>query len=161
SQEEYQFVANHFKLVTQVSYEQQMIFETLLYEHQKKKVPSKLLHYLIEMTKLKSATHTIIGQYILALYRKKVVMLKETNKIHHFIVSNVMNDASHTLQVVFFELLFKIWQKIIENPQQQKMIVIDESYFMFSESNYAILELLRNIVKRARKYNAAVGIITQ
>ena len=92
-------------------------------------------------------------------------MLAETNSVQqknvHFVLTELFEKRQKEIQETLLHLLEQIWQYCNLENTQAKMLVIDESYFLFAAENQQVVSFLRNIIKRARKYNLAIGIVTQ
>ncbi|MGL5042211.1 MAG: helicase HerA domain-containing protein [Culicoidibacterales bacterium] len=155
------FLCHHFTLQTDAGYNLQQLFRQLLLSYTQKEYKT-LDFFPVFLADIPNLDKTI-SYYITDLLSKDVVE-KDTignSKVHHFILNKVIDISNKQVNIILYETLYFIWKQLKNNKSTAKMFVIDESYFLFSRENYVVAQLLRNIVKRARKYNVSVGIITQ
>ncbi|MBO5239621.1 MAG: DUF87 domain-containing protein [Lachnospiraceae bacterium] len=73
-----------------------------------------------------------------------------------------LNDASDRIKrTQYFNILTWAWNEISKNRNQRVILVCDEAYLLVDQQIPQSLIFLRNAMKRARKYEAAIWVITQ
>lgn len=73
-----------------------------------------------------------------------------------------LNDASNRIKrAQYFNLLTWAWHVISRNRSEKVILVCDEAYLLVDPEIPQSLIFLRNSMKRARKYEAAIWVITQ
>lgn len=73
-----------------------------------------------------------------------------------------LNDASDRIKrTQYFNLLTWAWKEISRNRQERVILVCDEAYLLVDPDIPQSLIFLRNAMKRARKYEAGIWVITQ
>ena len=60
----------------------------------------------------------------------------------------------------YFNLLTYCWEQMSRNREERVLLICDESYLMIDQKVPQSLVYLRNVMKRARKYEAALAIIS-
>lgn len=60
----------------------------------------------------------------------------------------------------YFNLLTYCWEQMSRNREERVMLICDEAYLMIDQKVPQSLVYLRNMMKRARKYEAALAIIS-
>ena len=78
----------------------------------------------------------------------------------NFAVQSLMEGAKSTRDAVLFNVITYIWNHIIAT-QRNTLLTVDELYLMIDRDNPTFIIYLRNIMKRARKYNAVVLLASQ
>jgi len=151
---------NQFKILANPSYKILMEFDSLLAKFRKNDNNSSLLGFFLESYQKRTISIEIM-QFILSFERRSKLAYNPNKTVQHFVVKEAAHTNNGTIQLAFFELLFYLWEQMLADTTEHKMLVIEESYFIFDKDNYFTVELLRNIAKRARKYNVSLVIITQ
>lgn len=73
-----------------------------------------------------------------------------------------LNDASNRIKrAQYFNLLTWAWHVISRNRSEKVILVCDEAYLLVDPDIPQSLIFLRNSMKRVRKYEAAIWVITQ
>lgn len=73
-----------------------------------------------------------------------------------------LNDASDRIKrTQYFNILTWAWNEISKNRNERVILVCDEAYLLVDPEIPQALIFLRNAMKRARKYEAAIWVITQ
>lgn len=161
SEEGILFLQHHFSEQTHASYSCQQLFvhHLAMYRKENGRTLDGFYVYLIKQHNI----DTTIIFYIEHLMQRIPVQIKDiqSKQLSRFVLREVMDISSKETTILLYEMLYAIWKKMLEVQNQRKFLVIDESYLLFSRDNYIVAELLRNIIKRARKYNVSVGIISQ
>lgn len=60
----------------------------------------------------------------------------------------------------YFNLLTHCWEQMSRNREERVLLICDEAYLMIDPKVPQSLVYLRNVMKRARKYEGALGIIS-
>ena len=60
----------------------------------------------------------------------------------------------------YFNILTYDWEQMSRNREERVLLICDEAYLMIDQKVPQSLVYLRNVMKRARKYEAALGIIS-
>lgn len=60
----------------------------------------------------------------------------------------------------YFNILTYDWEQMSHDREERVLLICDEAYLMIDRSVPQSLVYLRNVMKRARKYEAALGIIS-
>lgn len=60
----------------------------------------------------------------------------------------------------YFNILTYDWEQMSRDREERVLLICDEAYLMIDRSVPQSLVYLRNVMKRARKYEAALGIIS-
>ncbi|MGL5434567.1 MAG: VirB4 family type IV secretion system protein [Lachnospiraceae bacterium] len=60
----------------------------------------------------------------------------------------------------YFNLLTYCWEQMSRNREERVLLICDEAYLMIDQKVPQSLVYLRNVMKRARKYEAALAIIS-
>lgn len=73
-----------------------------------------------------------------------------------------LNDSSDRIKrTQYFNILNWAWNEISSNRQERVILVCDEAYLLIDPNIPQSLIFLRNAMKRARKYEAAIWVISQ
>ncbi len=81
-----------------------------------------------------------------------------------FIVLNThaLNDAGDNIKrAQYYNILSWAWNEMTKDRNERVMLVADEAYLMIDENVPQAMVFLRNAMKRARKYEASVCVISQ
>lgn len=60
----------------------------------------------------------------------------------------------------YFNILTYDWEQMSRDRNERVLLICDEAYLMIDQKVPQSLVYLRNVMKRARKYEAALGIIS-
>ncbi|GBU11247.1 hypothetical protein AwErysi_08630 [Erysipelotrichaceae bacterium] len=158
------FYTHHFSLKTESIYAVQQEFKIHLEKYiamNKYGIEGFINHIKKEGIKLPPAC----DYYLKDLEKRLKIRLPEQQnnrwQHHHFVIKDIMDCHPKQIRLVLFELLHAMWMQAKSDKSRRKLFLIDESYLFFGRENYECVELLRSIMKRARKYQIAVGFITQ
>lgn len=73
---------------------------------------------------------------------------------------SLQDTSENVKRAQYFNLLSWCWQKLSANREERYMLYCDEAYLMIDPKVPQSLVFLRNVVKRSRKYEAGVAIIS-
>ncbi|WP_331489683.1 hypothetical protein [Tepidibacter hydrothermalis] len=73
---------------------------------------------------------------------------------------DLQNTSDNIKRTQYFNLLTWCWQQMSENRNEPVLLICDEAYLMIDPNVPQSLVFLRNVEKRARKYEAGVAIIS-
>ncbi|MGV8147312.1 MAG: VirB4 family type IV secretion system protein [Alkaliphilus sp.] len=73
---------------------------------------------------------------------------------------DLQNTSDNVKRTQYFNLLTWCWQQMSANRNEPVLLICDESYLMIDPNVPQSLVFLRNVEKRARKYEAGVVIIS-
>ena len=75
--------------------------------------------------------------------------------------TNALQGTSDNIKrAQYFNLLTYCWEQMSRNREEKVLLICDEAYLMIDQKVPQSLVYLRNVMKRARKYEAALGIIS-
>lgn len=75
--------------------------------------------------------------------------------------TNALQETSDNIKrTQYFNLLTWCWEHISRNREERVLLICDEAYLMIDQKVPQSLVYLRNMVKRARKYEGALAIIS-
>ena len=75
--------------------------------------------------------------------------------------TNALQETSDSIKrTQYFNLLTYCWEQMSRNREKRVLLICDEAYLMIDQKVPQSLVYLRNVMKRARKYEAALGIIS-
>lgn len=77
-----------------------------------------------------------------------------------FDTHDLQNTSDNVKRAQYFNLLTYCWQLMSENRKEKVLLICDEAYIMIDPKVPLSLVFLRNVEKRARKYEAAIAIIS-
>lgn len=77
-----------------------------------------------------------------------------------FDTHDLQNTSDNVKKTQYFNLLSYCWQLMSENRNEKVLLIADEAYIMIDPKVPQSLVFLRNVEKRARKYEAAVAVIS-
>ncbi len=86
--------------------------------------------------------------------------VKLTSRCICFDTHDLQNTSDHLKRTQYFNILTYCWQLISEDRDERVLLICDEAYLMIDPKVPQSLVFLRNVEKRARKYEAAVAIIS-
>ncbi|MDR2888713.1 MAG: DUF87 domain-containing protein [Lachnospiraceae bacterium] len=72
----------------------------------------------------------------------------------------LQETGDNTKRAQYFNILTYSWEQMSRDRSERVMFVCDEAYLMIDPKVPQSLVYLRNVMKRARKYEAALGIIS-
>lgn len=73
---------------------------------------------------------------------------------------DLQNTSDNIKRTQYFNLLTWCWQRMSEDRNEPVLLICDEAYLMIDPNVPQSLVFLRNVEKRARKYEAGVAIIS-
>lgn len=73
---------------------------------------------------------------------------------------DLQNTSDHIKRTQYFNILTWCWQQMSADRNEPVLLICDESYLMVDPNVPQSLVFLRNVEKRARKYEAGVAIIS-
>ena len=75
--------------------------------------------------------------------------------------TNALQGTSDSIKrTQYFNLLTYCWEQMSRNREERVLLICDEAYLMIDQKVPQALVYLRNAMKRARKYEAALAIIS-
>ena len=75
--------------------------------------------------------------------------------------TNALQETSDSIKrTQYFNLLTYCWEQMSRNREERVLLICDEAYLMIDQKVPQSLVYLRNVMKRARKYEGALGIIS-
>ena len=86
--------------------------------------------------------------------------VKLTSRCICFDTHDLQNTSDHLKRTQYFNILTYCWQLMSEDRDERVLLICDEAYLMIDQKVPQSLVFLRNVEKRARKYEAAVAIIS-
>lgn len=72
----------------------------------------------------------------------------------------LQNTSENVKRTQYFNILSWAWEQMSQNRDQKVILVCDEAYLMIDPKVPESLGFLRNVAKRARKYEAALWVIS-
>lgn len=136
---------------------------------------SDLYRLIDEKAKQKGKARNESGQYVysdLSLLLKDIAMGSDSFLWNGYTTLNTVTNCicldTHDLQntgdnikrTQYFNLLTWCWQQICHDRTERVLLICDEAYMMIDPNVPQSLVFLRNVEKRARKYEAGVVIIS-
>lgn len=73
---------------------------------------------------------------------------------------DLQNTSDNVKRTQYFNLLTWCWQQMSRDRKERVMLICDEAYLMIDPNVPQSLVFLRNVEKRARKYEASIAIIS-
>ena len=73
---------------------------------------------------------------------------------------SLQNTGDNIKRAQYFTLLSWCWEQMSKSRNERVLLICDEAYLMIDENVPQSLVFLRNVEKRARKYEAALAIIS-
>lgn len=75
--------------------------------------------------------------------------------------TNALQETSDSIKrTQYFNILTYCWEQMSRNREERVLLICDEAYLMIDQKVPQSLVYLRNVMKRARKYEGALGIIS-
>ena len=75
--------------------------------------------------------------------------------------TNSLQETSDNIKrTQYFNILTYCWEQMSKNRDERVMLICDEAYLMIDQKVPQSLVYLRNVMKRARKYEGSLGIIS-
>jgi len=75
-------------------------------------------------------------------------------------VSNLLDSDENVKKAQFYNLMMWSWHEMSANRQEKCLFVVDEGYLFVDDEYPDMMKFLRNISKRARKYEGGLLFIT-
>lgn len=76
-------------------------------------------------------------------------------------IHNLIESSENIKRAQMFNVMSYIWNEIVTNPDQPKMIVCDEAHLLLDANVTSAAAFLRNVVKRIRKYEGILVTCSQ
>ena len=84
-----------------------------------------------------------------------------TDSVFICLDTNALQETSDSIKrTQYFNLLTYCWEQMSRNREERVLLICDEAYLMIDQKVPQSLVYLRNVMKRARKYEGALGIIS-
>ena len=77
-----------------------------------------------------------------------------------FDTNGLQGTSDNVKRTQYFNILTYCWEKICKNRNEKIMLICDESYLMIDEKVPQSLVYLRNMMKRVRKYEGSLAVIS-
>ncbi len=77
-----------------------------------------------------------------------------------FDTNGLQGTSDSVKRTQYFNILTYCWEKICKNRNEKIMLICDESYLMIDEKVPQSLVYLRNMMKRVRKYEGSLAVIS-
>ncbi len=75
--------------------------------------------------------------------------------------TNALQETGDNIKrTQYFNILTYCWEQMSRNREERVLLICDECYLMIDQKVPQSLVYLRNVIKRARKYEGALGIIS-
>lgn len=74
--------------------------------------------------------------------------------------NSLQNTSDSVKRTQYFNLLSWCWQQMSDNRDERVMLFADEAYLLIDPNVPQSLSFIRNVEKRARKYESAIAIIS-
>lgn len=75
--------------------------------------------------------------------------------------TNALQETSDSIKrTQYFNILTYCWEQMSRNREERVLLICDEAYLMIDQRVPQSLVYLRNVMKRARKYESALAIIS-
>ena len=75
--------------------------------------------------------------------------------------TNALQETSDSIKrTQYFNILTYCWEQMSRNREERVLLICDEAYLMIDQKVPQSLVYLRNVMKRARKYEGALAIIS-
>lgn len=84
----------------------------------------------------------------------------QNDRLICFSMAELIQGSAERMKAALFNITTYIWSQI-GHHRRPSMLNIDELYLYLGEENITMVKYLNFFVKRARKYNALIGIATQ
>lgn len=156
--EDINFLVEHFGLRTGVDYIHQQYYRNFLLDAKEHQIQTIDALYLFALTR---NVCEIIVLYLKEISEKQAVIVSCEKRVTHIVVHEQLEHGTLRTSIFLFELLFHIWKIVRQTSAHQTMVILDEGYIFFQKDAFFLINLLRNIYKRIRKYNGSIGLITQ
>ncbi len=72
----------------------------------------------------------------------------------------LQGTSEHIKRTQYFNILTYCWEQMSRNREERVLLICDEAYLMIDQKVPQSLVYLRNVMKRARKYEGALAIIS-
>lgn len=81
-------------------------------------------------------------------------------KIINFNIQELLTGSEERTQAFLFNVMTYLWNRILKK-ENHTLLCVDELYLVMNRENIIIAKYLKDFTKRARKYEAAIGLATQ
>jgi energy-coupling factor transporter ATP-binding protein EcfA2 len=89
-----------------------------------------------------------------------ITTLKSNSKIICLDTHDLQNTEDKIKRTQYFNILGWAWEQMSRNRTEKVLLVADEAYLMIDPNVPQSLVFLRNVAKRARKYESGIAIIS-
>lgn len=79
----------------------------------------------------------------------------------NFQLLTLLQGENNRMAAVMFNIMTWVMTKLVANPKQRQIFVVDELYLMLDRKNPVLMIWLRNYIKRDRKYEGVLILCTQ
>lgn len=73
---------------------------------------------------------------------------------------SLQETGDHIKRTQYFNILTYCWEQMSRNREERVLLICDEAYLMIDQKVPQSLVYLRNVMKRARKYEGALAIVS-
>lgn len=87
--------------------------------------------------------------------------LKIDSRITAFNTKNMQEFQAPYKRAQYYNIMSYAWEILSRNKEEKDILIADECHILIDPNITQTLEYLRNISKRARKYNSSIVVITQ
>ena len=87
--------------------------------------------------------------------------LKIDSRITAFNTKNMQEFQAPYKRAQYYNIMSYAWEILSRNKEEKDILIADECHILIDTNITQTLEYLRNISKRARKYNSSIVVITQ
>lgn len=82
------------------------------------------------------------------------------NKLICYDTHDLQNTSDNVKRTQYFNILAWCWEQMSRDRNERVLLIADEAYMMIDPNVHQSLIFLRNVAKRARKYEAGIAIIS-
>ena len=86
--------------------------------------------------------------------------IKTNTRCVYLDTHDLQNTSDNIKRTQYFNILTWCWQEMRKDRNERVLLICDEAYLMIDPSAPQSLVFLRNVEKRARKYEARIAIIS-
>ena len=87
--------------------------------------------------------------------------LKIDSRITAFNTKNMQEFQAQYKRAQYYNIMSYAWEILSRNKEEKDILIADECHILIDPNITQTLEYLRNISKRARKYNSSIIVVTQ
>ncbi len=89
-----------------------------------------------------------------------ITTIKTSSKVICLDTHDLQNTEDKIKRTQYFNILGWAWEQMSQNREEKVLLIADEAYLMIDPNVPQSLVFLRNVAKRARKYESGVAIIS-